>query len=109
MRFPRRVRIISTGPVYSTINATDCLSWPSEEIKGKAGEGEGGWGNFYPSIGDEGEVIWASRHCDQPVTVYLLDLGDYFVPIGERGIEFLDGEPPSAAVLSARCKGRQQE
>jgi hypothetical protein len=105
---PRRARILSTGPVYSTINRTDCLSWPSEEIKGQAGMGPHGWAAFYPRIGDEGDVIWASRHPNDTAIVYLLEVRGYYVPIGERGLELLDGKPgpppvwPQARIDRAR-------
>jgi hypothetical protein len=109
MNLARRVRIVYTGAVYSTINQTDALSWPTEEIKCACGEGsDPGWGEFAPAEGDEGEVVWASTHPDSGVTVYLVALGGRYVTIGERGVEFLDGGPPSGPIeLSPRRKRRR--
>jgi hypothetical protein len=93
MNLARRVRIINPGSVYPSINQTNALSWPTEEIKALAGR-MSGWGRFDPASGDEGTLIWASVHPDSGVTVYLVAVRKYYVAIGEDGVEFLDGQPP---------------
>jgi hypothetical protein len=104
---PRRVRIVNTGAVYSTINRTDALTWPTEEIKTLCGEGPEGWGEYDPSVGEEGEVIWASAHPDSGVTVYLLAIGEHYVTIGEDGVQFLDGQPLGDPVWPRKKRRRR--
>lgn len=88
----KRYRIVDNGEVYSTINQTDCLSWPSPEIKRVAGENA--WGRYKPSNGDEGDLVGQSRHCaDYTIVVYILKVGDHYVPIGSTGVADL-GLPP---------------
>lgn len=80
-----RWRVTDAGDVYPSINTTDCLQWPSPELKRKGGSGY--WGQYSPADGDIGVVLGSSKHCDQDVLVVFIQIGAYVVPIGVQGIE----------------------
>jgi hypothetical protein len=94
-RFERRirtanVRVTDIGQTYSSINTIDCLGWPSDEIKKVAGSAS--WGSWHPQNGDLGVAIGRSTHCFQSdVTVVILRIGDYYVPLGTKGLVFEGG------------------
>ena len=70
---------------YTTINESDCLKWPSPEIKAKGGES--GWGSFYPKNGSKGVIVDVTRHCMAAgTTVYIVKIEDYYVATGYRGV-----------------------
>lgn len=78
-------RIVDAGDVYPSINTTDCLTWPTTDMKSRGGENV--WRGFYtPRTGDVGVVLGKSRHCSQDIDVVFLQVGAYVVPIGARGI-----------------------
>ena len=83
----RMAEIIDTGKLYTTINSTECLTWPSPEIKKLAGENN--WGSFYPQKGARGIIISETFHCDAQTKIYILKIGDYYVPIGADGVRLL--------------------
>jgi potassium efflux system protein len=77
---PQKTRqIVDIGQIYEAINTTDCLKWPSAEIKEKAGKNA--WGSFYPKKGDTGIVIDEIKHCHFDDNIYLLQIGSYYVPL----------------------------
>ena len=79
------VEIVDTGQLYTTINNTDCLKFPSAEMKKQAGSGA--WGSYYPTAGETGTVVFIGTHCDNSATVILvLQIGNYLVPIGATGV-----------------------
>jgi hypothetical protein len=81
----RRASIVDAGEVYSTINETDCLTWPDRETMELAGQAA--WGDYYPSEGDTGTVVWTSLHCDSQVPVAVLLVDGNYVCIGLSGLE----------------------
>ncbi len=83
-----RVRFTDVGQIYSTINTTDCLQWPQDAMKNKAGQNA--WGSYYPSNGNEGFVVYETPHCNSAsVTVLIVQVGERLVPIGETGVRYL--------------------
>jgi hypothetical protein len=77
----RKVKIWHDGGIYSTINTTSILKWPSEEIKSKSGKS--GWKEFIPKAGDTGTVVYIfydkkSRRDN----IYLIKIRENYVPIG---------------------------
>ncbi len=83
----RVAEITDAGHVYSGINQSDLISWPSAEMK-KLG-GEDGWGSFRPKNGDQGTIVAELRHWDTRGRIYILKIGDYYVVIDYRGIKLL--------------------
>lgn len=77
----RRVKIWHNGGVYSTINNTNLLKWPSDEIKAKSGKN--GWNAYEPKAGDTGTVahIFYDKKNERD-NIYLIQVGENFVPIG---------------------------
>lgn len=75
--------------MFDLINSTDCIPWPSEEVK-KLG-GKSGWAGWQPHDGDRGVAIARSKHCFQDVNVVYVKIDGYYVAIGESGIEFTSG------------------
>ncbi len=79
------VEVVDAGEAYTTINATDCLTWPSPAIKARGGEGS--WAGYTPKNGHFGKVLGLSKHCSAPETeIAILDIGGYAVPIGIKGL-----------------------
>lgn len=102
-------RITQAGALYSTINRGDCLTWPDEEIQALGGQNA--WGGYYPKNGDQGVVVWTTTHCSSKLKVYLLRIGEHYVPIGEPGVELLGSQaaqpaPPAAAPLRVGLQAR---
>lgn len=81
----RKVRIFHDGGIYSTINTTNYLKWPSKELKAKSGIN--GWGSFVPKTGDTGTVvhIFYDKQTRKD-NIYLINIGDHYVPIGCNSI-----------------------
>lgn len=83
-------RIIDPGKTYTTIvRVKDCLdwSWATEAQKAKADEEN--WNGYVPSIGDEGEVVFKTVHCDTKIKILILKVGENYVPIAESAVIFL--------------------
>lgn len=80
----QQVKIWSNGGIYTTINTSKSLKWPSEEIKEKSGENS--WGDFYPQTGDTGTVVHVFEYDKGRVAsakiIYLIKIGINYVPIG---------------------------
>lgn len=89
-RSPEKAVIVNIGQIYPTINLTDCLQWPSPEIKQIAGQN--GWKDFEPKVGDKGIIIAKLPHCSNPDTVHILKIKNHYVPIGRLGIKIIKDE-----------------
>ncbi|OAD18858.1 heat shock protein DnaJ [Candidatus Thiomargarita nelsonii] len=83
----KRAQIVDVGQIYEAINTTDCLTWPSSNIKEKGGKNA--WGSFYPKKGDTGIVVSEVKHCHFDDNIYLLKIGQYYVPISSVGVQEL--------------------
>jgi hypothetical protein len=79
------VRITDGGQIYDALNTTDCVKWPSSDVKKRAGRD--GWNDFSPNSGLEGTVVAALGHCDGKTQVVLVAVGDYVVPVTSKGVE----------------------
>jgi hypothetical protein len=82
------VRISDGGQIYDALNTTNCVRWPSADVKKKAGRAE--WKDFNPGTGNEGKVLAALAHCDGKTQVVLVAIGDYVVPVTSKGVEAKD-------------------
>jgi hypothetical protein len=98
--------IVDPGKVYPSINqnpdapARSGLRWPSAEVKRQAGENA--WGAWRPKVGDEGEIVWKTPHPAKGAgMVYILKVGTRYVPIGEKGIRFVQ-QPRSPFTVGSR-------
>ena len=77
----RQVKIWHDGGIYSTINTSNILKWPSKEIKTKSGKN--GWGNYEPKAGEIGTVVhifYDKKNKND--NIYLIKIGDNYVPLG---------------------------
>lgn len=100
----KRATIVNAGELYSSINLSDCITWPSLESKRLGGANA--WGGWHPANGMSGVVIGTSSHCNDPsVTVYVIDFGDdHIAALNQKGLSFSDGgggAPPPAPVATA--------
>lgn len=78
----KKVKIWHEGGVYSTLNTDTAFSWPSSEAKTRGGEN--GWGHFRPKTGDIGIVVRVFTYPGNSPGrqfIYLLKIGEYYVPI----------------------------
>jgi hypothetical protein len=82
---PLSVSIVNTGRVYPSINETDALDWPSDEIKRKAGKNA--WAAWRPKKGMIGRVIHESWHPSTKEIVYIVEVDGHFAAIGKSGTE----------------------
>ncbi|KAK3257144.1 hypothetical protein CYMTET_33759 [Cymbomonas tetramitiformis] len=83
--------------VYSTVNQTDYLKWPSEEVKTRSGKNAWG-GRWRPTNGDEGMVVhaWVPGHhdplrrsCFDDALLYVELLNGRAVVIAAQGVQAL--------------------
>jgi hypothetical protein len=89
---PKEIKIKDLGEIYELINTTDCLEWPSPEIKEKSGKNS--WESFYPKKDDIGLLVAEMKHCHFDHNVYLLKLEEqYYVPISSAGVKILEKQP----------------
>lgn len=86
----RKVKIINSKLIYSTINKTDCLNWSWATEQQKKLSGEEGWGTFKPKNGDVGEIIFESKQCYTGVRVIIVKIGDYYAPVEDDALVFED-------------------
>ena len=85
----QQVEIIKEN-AYSSINETDCLTWPNNEIKSKAGKEEWDKFGFIPKNGMKGQIISITRHCDSGRITYILLINNkFYVPISAADIKVL--------------------
>ncbi|OAD19389.1 Serine/threonine protein kinase [Candidatus Thiomargarita nelsonii] len=78
----KEAKIVDVGQIYELINTTECLEWPDEESKQKGGKN--GWGSFYPKKDDTGTIVREMKHCHLDDNIYLLQIGQYYVPISSK-------------------------
>lgn len=99
VRFDVVIALIDERSVYFQIY--DCLDlgrridviWPNEKMRLNGGRSS--WKDWSPKEGMVGFVVhyWQPNHPDQRFrsnvnrTLYLVAIGDRFVPVGERGIK----------------------
>jgi len=100
----KTAKIVNDGKLYSTINRTNCLSWPNEQMK-RAG-GQDGWGSFYPKNGDVGTIVSEMKHCNNGKKIYLLKIGNYYVPLGYDGVKIITSSQPSARTAKITDAGQ---
>lgn len=74
----QKVKIWHDGGIYRSINGTDRIKWPNEEIKKVAGKEF--WNDFDPKIGDIGEIVHVSKSKHKEI-FYILKIKDNYVPI----------------------------
>lgn len=91
-----KVRIVDGGQIYDALNTTDCVRWPSPELKRRAGRDA--WGGFEPSTGAAGTVVAALAHCDRRTQVVLVEVGEHVVPVTAKGVALDDGAPTDGAI-----------
>jgi len=84
---PKKAKITDVGQIYELINTTDCLTWPSLNMKEKGGKD--GWESFYPKNGDIGIVLKEMKHCHFENNVFILEMEQYYVPISSVGVEIM--------------------
>jgi len=86
----QQVQITNSGKTYTSINEGNCLTWPNDEIKLKAGSWEWGEYNFDPQIGMKGKVVHITKHCDNGKVIYILLINNkFYVPIQAAGVRLL--------------------
>ena len=90
-----RLRILDAGQVYSTLHDSECLKWPGEELQRLSGARS--WGGYYPRNGEEGTLVWTSKHCETGADVYILEIQGRYVPIGAAGVEAVLVAPAPAS------------
>jgi hypothetical protein len=76
--------ILDAGGIYDTINQTDCVKWPTETMKKKAGSDA--WGGYTPQDGETGPVVAVMQHCDGYTEIVVLEIGGHLVPIGSSSV-----------------------
>lgn len=81
-----RVTITNSGDQYDLINSTDCIAWPSEEVKTLGGAS--GWKGWSPKNGDQGMAVAKTKHCFLERTLVFVKIGDLYVPMGSDGLSF---------------------
>jgi hypothetical protein len=77
----KQAKIDKEGGVYSTLNLSESLQWPSAEMK-KLG-GKSGWKKYKPATGDTGTIVHI--FVDNGSTskfIYLLKIKEIYVPVG---------------------------
>jgi hypothetical protein len=85
----RKVKIWDAGGIYANFNTDLNFKWPSAGARQRGGEN--GWGNYKPKTGDTGTIVWVFLYRgDRQKYVYLIKVGDNFVPIGCYYVTDLD-------------------
>ncbi len=90
---PRKAQVIDIGQIYELINTTECLTWPTPDIKKNGGKN--GWGEFYPKKGDIGMITKEMQHCHLEDNVYIVAIEQYYVPISSVGVKIMGEKPVS--------------
>lgn len=92
----RRATIVNPEQRYETLNRmvpkpprSEEFQWPSDDIKKRAGLDA--WGDWRPRAGDEGVVVGKgiSPNFGEYHTIYILKIGEHYVPISEKGLKIL--------------------
>ena len=82
----KRAVITDAGKSYSTISDVKCLDWSWATNEQKNLSGAKGWEGVFPKIGDEGEIMFRTKHCFPDIYIVILKVGKYYVPMDEKGI-----------------------
>jgi len=85
---PKKAQITDVGQIYELINTTECLTWPSDDMKEKGGKN--GWDKFYPKKGDLGMIVKEMKHCHLDDNVYIVEMEQYYVPISSTGAQIIN-------------------
>lgn len=80
------VSVINAGDVYDLINTTDCIPWPSAEVK--AVSGQSAWQSWKPENGDRGVASARARHCFLDRTLVFVKIEGHWVVMGSEGLRF---------------------
>ncbi|MBD1364490.1 hypothetical protein IDJ77_11780 [Mucilaginibacter sp. ZT4R22] len=77
----KTAQIAHDGGVYSTLNDSESLKWPSAEMR-KLG-GRSGWKKYKPAKGDTGTIVHVFFDSGSTSKfIYLLKVKDKYVPVG---------------------------
>jgi len=77
----KSAQIAHDGGVYSTLNDSESLKWPSAEMR-KLG-GRSGWRKYKPAKGDTGTIVHVFLDSGSTSKfIYLLKVKDKYVPVG---------------------------
>lgn len=93
-----RVTIVNSGDMYDLINSTDCIPWPSDEVKALGGQS--GWKGWTPTNGDQGTAIARTKHCFLDRTLVFVKIGEFYVPMGADGLRFDAGSVDDLPLLT---------
>lgn len=74
----QKVKIWHNGGIYSSLNGSDNIKWPNDEIKKIAGKEY--WNGYEPQIGEIGEIVFVSKSKYNEI-IYILKIKDNYVPI----------------------------
>jgi hypothetical protein len=86
----RTAEIVDQMQIYESINESNCLKWPSPEAKALGGKKS--WGSFSPHNGDRGVVVAETFKCEADEEMYILKVGEYYVPIASKGVKLLEDD-----------------
>ncbi|TFF39308.1 hypothetical protein [Mucilaginibacter psychrotolerans] len=76
----KHAKISAEGGVYSTLNDSESLKWPSPEIK--ALSGRSGWKKYKPAKGDVGTIVHVFiDNVSTSKYIYLLQIKGIYVPV----------------------------
>lgn len=91
----KKVIIVDGMEIYDCLDMGRRIDvvWPSEKMR--ANGGRLSWNDWSPQEGMVGYVVhyWTPNHADQRFrshvnrTLYLIEIGEHYVPVGERGIK----------------------
>ncbi|ACU60368.1 hypothetical protein [Chitinophaga pinensis] len=85
----RPVKIWHEGGVFSTLDMSKKIKWPSEEIRKRGGQS--GWGTFEPKAGDTGIVTHIfTEKSGVNKYIYLLKIQGNYVPVACSYITSVD-------------------
>ena len=99
---PKKIQVIDVGQIYELINTTDCLTWPTPEMKEKGGKN--GWEEFYPKKGDTGMLVKEMQHCHLDDNVYIVGIEQYYVPISSVGVKVMENKLPASTENSVAAE-----
>ncbi|XP_017095066.2 protein pecanex isoform X1 [Drosophila bipectinata] len=88
----KKVIIVDDTGIYDCLDIIDAVVWPSERMRNNGGRLS--WKDWEPSAGMVGNVVhcWTPNHKDKRFRshvnrcVYLVEIGDRYVPVEELGL-----------------------
>ena len=81
-------RIIDKFCVQRDLNQYNYISWPSEELRRKAGKDA--WGAYKPSNGEVGILVLRAPHIHSNGETLILKIDGHYVPILARGAKLVN-------------------